>query len=79
MQHVNVSIDKKQYNHLHILSHNTSLIPQEPEIFEDTMQYNITVGLEVDMKTVEKFSRMACFHDVAMSLPHEYETSIKEK
>lgn len=76
---VRVEVDGKKYNHLHVLSHNTSLIPQEPEIFEDTMRYNISVGLDVVDATVEKFSRMACFHDVVLSLPHEYETSIKEK
>ncbi len=76
---MHVQIDKKRYDHLHVLSHNTSLIPQEPEIFEDTMRYNITVGLDADDATVEEFARMACFHDVALSLPHEYETSIKEK
>lgn len=79
VDHVEVQIDKKNYDHLHILSHNTSLIPQEPEIFEDSMRYNITVGLDTDDATVEKFSRMACFHDVAISLAHGYETSIKEK
>lgn len=74
-----VEVGSKKYNHLHVLSHNTSLIPQEPEIFEESMRYNITFGLEVDDATVERFSRMACFHDVALSLPNAYETSIKEK
>lgn len=76
---VTVEVDTKKYDHLHILSHNTSLIPQEPEIFEDTMRYNITVGLDTDNETIETFSRMACFHDVALSLAHGYEASIKEK
>ena len=40
---VRVSVNGRSFDHLHILSHNTSLIPQEPEIFEDTMRYNITV------------------------------------
>jgi len=28
---------------------------------------------------MEQYSRMARFHDIAVGLPHGYETSIKEK
>ncbi|MBP6086552.1 ATP-binding cassette domain-containing protein [Patescibacteria group bacterium] len=40
---VQVDVDNKQYDNLHVLANNTSLIPQEPEIFEETMLYNIAV------------------------------------
>lgn len=79
VDNVEVIIDKKKYDHLHILSHNTSLIPQDPEIFEDTLHYNISFGLNVEQNIVEQFSNMANIHDVIKKLPSRYKTNIKEK
>ena len=76
---VQVDVDNKQYDNLHVLANNTSLIPQEPEIFEETMLYNIAVWTAATQEEVEEFAEMACFHEIAMWLPHGYETSIKEK
>lgn len=57
----------------------TSLIPQDPEIFEDTIAFNITIGSEVTPETVKEYSLLARFHDVVKWLPHGYESNIKEK
>jgi ATP-binding cassette, subfamily B, bacterial len=79
VNHVEVHADNRVYDNLHIVSEITSLIPQEPEIFEETMAFNITMGADVPQEQVEYFSKLACFHDIALSLPNAYNTSIKEK
>ena len=38
-----LNVDGELYRDLHILAHSTSLIPQDPEIFENTIRYNLTM------------------------------------
>jgi len=61
------------------LSHYASLIPQDPEIFEQSIRYNITMGLDVDDETILKYARLARFDDVIATLPRGLDTDIKEK
>ncbi|MBI1364226.1 MAG: ATP-binding cassette domain-containing protein [Proteobacteria bacterium] len=57
----------------------STLVPQEPEIFENTIAYNITVGLpHTDTERAEAM-RIACFDTVAADLPKGVETDIREK
>ena len=76
---VRVSIDGRIFDTLQVLSDKTSLVPQEPEIFEETMLFNIAMWTDVSQETIEKYAKIALFHDIALSLPNEYQTSIKEK
>lgn len=79
---VNVVVDDEYLiwkNTLSCIADQTSLIPQEPEIFEETILFNITMGSDISQEQVEMYAKMAMFHDIAVSLPHGYETSIKEK
>lgn len=78
-QKVLLEIDKKKYNNLSVLSNDTSLIPQEPEIFEETIAFNISMWLDLPQDTLEKYAKIARFHDIAIWLPHSYTTNIKEK
>lgn len=55
-----------------------SFIPQEPEIFENTIIYNITMGLPAEDEKIRKFAQMACFDKVAEKLDKKYETDIRE-
>lgn len=55
-----------------------AFIPQEPEIFENTIYYNITMGLSTSNEEVEKSSKIACFNTVANRLENKYETDIRE-
>jgi ATP-binding cassette, subfamily B, bacterial len=61
------------------ISRAISLVPQNPEIFATTILENITLGAEHDMSTVRKFTDMACFTDIALSLPNKFDSSVKEK
>jgi ABC-type multidrug transport system fused ATPase/permease subunit len=44
-KNLRVVIDDKQYDNLNLITHGVTLFPQEPEIFENTIRYNITLGL----------------------------------
>ncbi|MEZ0538561.1 ABC transporter ATP-binding protein [Fibrella arboris] len=56
-----------------------TLFPQEPEIFENTVAYNITLGLPFPQHEVDEVCRLAYFADVARYLPNGLETPIQEK
>lgn len=61
------------------VSHDISLIPQDPEIFATTIRDNITVGVPHDDAYIKKFTDMARFSDIAERLPHGLDSSIVEK
>ena len=61
------------------LSGNTTLFPQEPEIFENTIRYNITLGLPLPEAEVEAVCKGAHFSAVAAELPKGLESGIQEK
>jgi ATP-binding cassette subfamily B protein len=55
------------------------LIPQEPEIFENTIRYNITMGVSYDDADILKACKIACFDTVLEQLSHGLNTDIREK
>lgn len=61
------------------ISRAMALVPQDPEIFATTIIENITLGAEYDLDFVRRFTDMACFTDVAESLPRKFDSSIKER
>jgi ABC-type multidrug transport system fused ATPase/permease subunit len=61
------------------ISEDVSLIPQEPELFNTTIFENITMGTDVALDKVVKYTDMACFTDIAQRLPNKFESSISEK
>jgi ATP-binding cassette, subfamily B, bacterial len=61
------------------LASNVTLIPQEPEIFENSILYNITLGLPFTEDEVMKACEAAKFADVIRQLPKGLETHIQEK
>ena len=61
------------------LSYKISLIPQDPEIFKNTVLYNITLGIRYRKEHVDKVANMACFLDVIKKLPNGYNTIVGEK
>jgi ATP-binding cassette, subfamily B, bacterial len=58
---------------------NVTLIPQEPEIFENTIRYNITLGLPFSDEDIMKACEAARFADVIRQLPKGLETHMQEK
>lgn len=57
----------------------TTLIPQEPEIFENTIAFNIALGLETSEEDLLQAVRLAGFSEVLAKLPQGLETDIREK
>lgn len=57
----------------------TTLIPQDPEVFENTMRFNVSFGLDVPDTDVYRALSLAEFMPVLMQLPQELETDIREK
>lgn len=74
-----VWVDGKEIDGLATLKSKTSLIPQEPEIFENTILYNITAGISHHKKDVEQAVRLACFDDVVTRLPKGLNSKVNEK
>ncbi|WP_214484478.1 ABC transporter ATP-binding protein [Bacillus sp. SM2101] len=61
------------------LSTITTLIPQEPEIFENNIHYNITMGMPGSEIEVENALRISGFKEVVARLPHGLESDVREK
>ncbi len=76
---VRLSIDGRNFKTLKPLYDHVTLIPQDPEIFENTIEYNITAGLSHTQKEVEEALRLARFDVVLKRLPKGLQTNVKEK
>lgn len=67
------------YPSLQPLFDKVTLFPQDPEIFENTIRYNITLGLPVDEAEIIQACETASFQEVVTQLPKQLESNIKEK
>jgi ABC-type multidrug transport system fused ATPase/permease subunit len=56
-----------------------TLFPQEPEIFESTLAYNITLGLPFPEEEILQVCETAYFTDVIRQQPQGLESDIREK
>jgi ABC-type multidrug transport system fused ATPase/permease subunit len=61
------------------LTNAMTLLPQEPEIFESTIEYNITLGLPFSEQEVWRVCQAAHFDTVAKQLPNGLASEIQEK
>ncbi|MBI4139917.1 ABC transporter ATP-binding protein [Candidatus Woesearchaeota archaeon] len=74
----NITIDGEEGS-FEDVSEYATLIPQEPELFNNSIINNITMGVSYSDEIVNNYSKMARFHHVAMRLPRKYQSLIKEK
>jgi ATP-binding cassette, subfamily B, bacterial len=72
-------VDGKSYLGLGLITDTVTLFPQEPEIFENTIAYNITLGLPFDEADIWQVCDAAQFTEVAKQLPNGLESNIQEK
>lgn len=70
---------EKLENGFEKLKRNITLIPQDPEIFNNTIKYNITMDLPSSKEEVEKVIEMAQFKKVLDRLDKGLETNVLEK
>ena len=76
---VQLSIDDVSFNSLEPIQAITTLIPQEPEIFENTIVFNITMDLEATPADIDEVVNLAGFSSVLDTLPAGLATDIREK
>ena len=61
------------------LKHHVTLIPQDPEIFNNTIGHNITMGLRTYKEDLKKVIKMARFEKVVQRLDKGLKTNVLEK
>lgn len=71
-------VDGKDYS-MDSLNESVTLFPQEPEIFENTIAYNVTLGLPFSDEEIMQVCKGAHFADVINQLPEGLLTDIREK
>ena len=71
-------VDGKKYL-LDSLNESVTLFPQEPEIFENTISYNITLGLPFSEQDIMRVCEEAQFAEVINQMPDGLLTEIREK
>jgi ABC-type multidrug transport system fused ATPase/permease subunit len=76
---VNLEIDKQSFSDLSAIWDTVTLFPQEPEIFENTIAYNITLGLPFSEQEIMQVAEVAHFAEVIGTLPKGLESNIQEK
>jgi ATP-binding cassette subfamily B protein len=75
-----IQVDGQPYSgDMKAIANTVTLFPQEPEIFENTIGYNITLGLPFDEEEITRVCQTAHFADIVKHLPLGLETSIQEK
>ena len=68
-----------QEHSLASLNETVTLFPQDPEIFENTIAYNLTLDLPFDAADIEEACEASHFAEVVKELPRGLESSIQEK
>jgi ABC-type multidrug transport system fused ATPase/permease subunit len=61
------------------VNESVTLFPQEPEIFENTLEYNITLGLPFAEEEILRVCADAHFTEVIRQLPQGLQSDIREK
>jgi ATP-binding cassette subfamily B protein len=74
-----ISVDDKTNVSINAISSSITLFPQEPEIFENTIEHNITLGLPFDEQQIMDVCRTAQFDEVVEHLPKKLQSNIQEK
>ncbi len=78
--HVQLIIDDGvPFDSLEPLQVITTLIPQDPEIFENTIAFNITMDLSTTSEDMQNAAKLAGFLSVLSALPSGFKTDIREK
>lgn len=74
-----LAVDGKEDYGFGSIADSVTLLPQEPEIFENTIAYNITLGLPFSEEEIMRVCEIAQFADVVRHLPQGLNTLIQEK
>ena len=69
----------KSFSDLSTIDLQTTLVPQEPELFVASIRENITFWLDYSDKKIREFTDMSCFSEVVDRLPSGLDSKINEK
>jgi ATP-binding cassette, subfamily B, bacterial len=78
-QHISISIDGRPVHELHDLHDIATLIPQDAEIFEDTLRQNLTMGLDCPPWALDAAIEAARLRPLIDSLPDGIDTVVVER
>jgi len=78
-QSVDLTIDGELFKSLTPLSGFTTLVPQDSEVFENTVRYNLTFGTRVPEQVLRQALFISTFEDVLPKLPNDLDTDIRER
>jgi ABC-type bacteriocin/lantibiotic exporter with double-glycine peptidase domain len=73
-----ILVDHRNYSAASI-ANSVTLFPQEPEIFENTIEHNITLGLPFEEQDIREVCDTAHFSEVVKHLPNGLQSNIMEK
>src|SRR5450631_263012 len=73
-----ILVDQKEF-HATSIAESVTLFPQEPEIFENTIEHNITLGLPFEEQDILDVCNTAHFSEVVNQLPNGLQSNIMEK
>lgn len=76
---VALTVDDVAYHSMAPLQQLTTLIPQDPEIFDNKIRYNITFGIEHSEKEILWACQLSGFDSVLEQLPDGLNTDIRER
>lgn len=74
-----VEVDGSPGISVNSLAGSVTLFPQEPEIFENTIEHNITLGLPFEEDQIKAVCETAHFSEVISQLPKGLQSNIQEK
>jgi ATP-binding cassette subfamily B protein len=75
---IEIRVDDRKYTAASI-AESVTLFPQEPEIFENTIEHNITLGLPFEENEILEVCDTAHFTEVLLQLPKGLQSNIMEK
>lgn len=73
-----ISLNGKKDLPISALGSIATLVSQEPEIFENSIKYNITLGLPAATSEIDTAAYTVCFDEVVINLPLGYDSDIRE-
>lgn len=76
---IRISVDDGMEADTAQLAESITLFPQDPEIFENTIEHNITLGLPFVETDIRQVCHTAHFADVIDQLPRGLQSNIQEK
>lgn len=76
---VQLILDEKEYHDFKKIQDISLFIPQDSEIFQNTIRWNINFELDTDEEKLNKVIKIACLDNVIARMPNRLDTDIRER